>query len=49
MSLALDQLGERTRAIANAEAALEIYVEIEDPGAERVRRKLAKWGVSNSE
>jgi tetratricopeptide (TPR) repeat protein len=43
MSLSLYQLGERTRALANAEAALRIYEEIESPSAEKVRRKLAEW------
>jgi tetratricopeptide (TPR) repeat protein len=45
MSLALDQLGDRPHAIANAQAALKIYVEIEDPWAEKVRRQLAEWGA----
>jgi hypothetical protein len=44
-SLALDQLGEHARAITNAEAALKIYVEVEDPRAEKVRRQLAEWGA----
>jgi tetratricopeptide (TPR) repeat protein len=44
-SLRLDQLGDRPHAIANAKAALKIRVEIEDPNAEKVRRKLAKWGA----
>ncbi len=43
MSLAYDQLGERDRAIPLAEAALQIYEQIEDPNAEKVRRKLAQW------
>jgi predicted RNase H-like HicB family nuclease len=47
MSLALDQLGDRAEAIANAQAALEILVEIEDPNAEMVRRKLAEWGAES--
>ena len=45
MSLAPDQLGDRPHAIANAQAALKILVEIEDPSAETVRRKLAEWGA----
>jgi hypothetical protein len=45
MSLALDQLGDRPRAIANAGAALKIFVEIEDPHTEIVRMKLAEWGA----
>jgi tetratricopeptide (TPR) repeat protein len=46
MSLALDLLGERAQAIAHAEAALKIFEQIESPGAERVRKQLAEWGVS---
>ena len=43
MSLALDELGKRADAIANAEAALRLFEQIEDPNAEKVRRKLAEW------
>jgi tetratricopeptide (TPR) repeat protein len=43
MCLALDKLGERAQAIANAEAALKIYEQIEDPNADKVRKKLAEW------
>ena len=43
MSLALDQLGDRARAIAHAEAALKIYEQIEDPRADKVRKQLAEW------
>jgi hypothetical protein len=43
MSLALDQLGERQRAIPLAETALDIYEQIEDPNAETARRRLAEW------
>ena len=30
-------------AIANAQSALEIYEQIEDPTAERTRQALAQW------
>jgi len=43
MSLASDRLGDRTQAIAHAEAALQIYEQIEDPTVERVRNQLAEW------
>jgi hypothetical protein len=43
MSLALDQLGERTQAIGCAQAALQIREAIEDPNAEKVRQQLAQW------
>ena len=43
MSSALDQLGERAQAIANAEAALKIFEQIEDPNAAKVRKQLAEW------
>ena len=43
MSLALDQLGKRAQAIECAKAALKIQEEIEDPRAEKVRRKLQEW------
>jgi len=42
MSLALDQHG-RAQAIKYAKAALKIQEEIEDPGAEKVRRQLQEW------
>jgi tetratricopeptide (TPR) repeat protein len=48
-SAALDQLGERAQAIVHAQAALKIYIEIEDPNAEMVRRQLAEWGARNCE
>ena len=35
MSLALDKLGNRAKAIECARAALKIYEEIEDPNAEK--------------
>ena len=43
MSLALDQLGERGQAIQHAEQALTILEQIEDPGAAKVRSRLAAW------
>jgi hypothetical protein len=43
MSVALDQLGERTQAIQHAEQALTILEQIEDPNAAKVRAKLAEW------
>ena len=45
VSLALNQLGDRDRAVPNAQAALKICVEVEDPRAETVRRKLAERGA----
>jgi len=43
MALALDGLGERGQAIANAKAALGIFEQIEDPAAGKVRDRLAEW------
>jgi tetratricopeptide (TPR) repeat protein len=43
MSLSLDNLGDRVQAIAKAQAALEIYEQIESPYADRVREQLAEW------
>jgi tetratricopeptide (TPR) repeat protein len=43
MSLSLDQFGQRDRAIDCAKAALKIREEIEDPRAEKIRRKLQEW------
>jgi hypothetical protein len=43
MSLGVDELGDRTRAIALAEAALKIYEAIESPIADRVRKRLVEW------
>ena len=45
-ALAVDKLGRRQEAISDAKAALEIYEQIEDPNAEKVRRKLADWGAA---
>ena len=44
-ALALDKLGRRDEAIADAQLALKIREEIEDPNADKVRRKLADWGA----
>ena len=44
MSLALDELGERAKAIEHARGALAIREQIEDPNAGKVRRKLEEWG-----
>jgi hypothetical protein len=43
MALALDELGQRAPAIECAEAALQIFEQIESPYAGRVRDKLAAW------
>ncbi|HVF42933.1 MAG TPA: tetratricopeptide repeat protein [Pyrinomonadaceae bacterium] len=42
-SLALDILGNRAKAFAHAEAALEIFEQIESPYVDRVRAQLAWW------
>ena len=44
-ALALDELDRRDEAIADARAALQILEQIEDPNADKVRRKLADWGA----
>ena len=44
-ALALDKLGRRDEAIADAQLALKIREEIEDPRADKARRKLADWGA----
>jgi hypothetical protein len=41
--LALGKLGDSAQAIANAEAALKILDQIEDPNADKVRMRLAEW------
>ena len=43
LSLAVKTLGDLPRAIANAEAALKIFEEIEEPKAGKVRQQLAEW------
>ena len=42
--LALNALGEWTRAIARLQAVPEIGEQIEGPAAERRHAKLAEWG-----
>jgi len=42
-SLALYKFGNRSQAIAYAEAALEIYEQIEDPNAALLCRALEEW------
>ena len=44
-AVALDKLGRRDEAIADARAALQIYEQIEDPNADQVRQALADWGA----
>jgi len=46
MSLALDKLDNRGRAIDCARAALKILEEIENPRAEEVKRQLREWESS---
>lgn len=48
MSRALDKLGKRAEAIQHAEAALEIFEQIEDPHATTVREKLKEWRGQSS-
>jgi hypothetical protein len=43
MSLALDQMRERTQAIHHGEQALTIFDHIEDPNAAQMRAELATW------
>ena len=43
MSVARDQLGERDQAIRDAELALFIFEQIEDPHAAQVRAQLDAW------
>jgi hypothetical protein len=47
MSLALDQLGNRTQAIECAKSALKIQEDIEDPYREKIKRKLQEWDRQN--
>ncbi len=46
LSLALDQIGERKQAIAQAEAALELFQTAEHPHLKVVREKLTDWKMS---
>jgi len=41
--LAFKSLGNRVQALAHAEAAVEIYEQIKDPNAAKVRRQLDDW------
>lgn len=43
MSLALDKLGQRRKAIENAKSALIIFDQIESPKAKKVQQKLEEW------
>ena len=43
MSLALDELEDKKKAIDCAKAARLIYEQIESPHAEKARQLLAKW------
>jgi tetratricopeptide (TPR) repeat protein len=43
IGLALNELGDRVEGIAHAEAALEIYEQIESPHAERAHAVIARW------
>jgi tetratricopeptide (TPR) repeat protein len=43
IGLALDILGDRAKAIAHVETALEIFEQIESPFAEKARAVLARW------
>ena len=49
MSLALDQLGNRTQAIECAKSALKIQEDIEDPYREKIKRKLQEWEEASSQ
>lgn len=42
-SLALFELGKNSEAIEKAESALQIFVQIESPYADRVKQQLAEW------
>ena len=44
-ALALDKLGRRDEAIRDAQAALQIFEQIEDPNTDKVRQALADWGA----
>lgn len=48
MSLSEIELGKWSRAVANAEAALNIYEKIKDPHADEVRELLAEWRANKS-
>jgi hypothetical protein len=38
--------GERTQAVANAQTALEIFEQIQDPTATKIRKILAQWQLA---
>ena len=42
-ALAWERLGDRSRAIEDAAAALALKEQIDDPSADRVRQQLAAW------
>jgi len=42
-ALAFNSLSDRTQAISRAAASLKIFEALEDPGAAKVRAKLAEW------
>ena len=44
-ALALHKLDRRDEAISDAQVALQIFEQIEDPNADKVRRALADWGA----
>jgi hypothetical protein len=43
VSLTLDKLGNRKKAIEHLEAALKIYEQIESPNTAKVKKKLDIW------
>ena len=49
MSLDLNELGERARAIQLASAALAIFAQIESPHTDMVREQLAAWQAAQAE
>src|SRR5262249_32765374 len=48
IALVLDDLGEPAQAIASAQAALQIFEQIESPNVEKVRRWLGEWLSTDS-
>jgi tetratricopeptide (TPR) repeat protein len=44
MSLALEMLGQRAKAVELAGAALQVYEQIEAPDKALVRKQLQEWG-----
>ena len=47
-SQALDRLGDRPQAIAQAQAALEIWEQIKDPRIDEVNKQLREWQMADS-